>query len=155
MRNLVAKNDHNRSSVHPDRTKRPPNTVDEGLLDYYAENAVDVAQDVYDNPEVKKAKELLERGDNAKDIPLSGRAYKEACDRVVLSRSSENHKVKLFLGDQEIKGFADGASISIVPEAVDWDNCMVGKNEDGEIEIYEGPENDLLAFLETFHDCAR
>lgn len=47
MRNPVAKNDFNRSAVHPDRSKRPQNTVDEGLLDFYAENAENVAQEEY------------------------------------------------------------------------------------------------------------
>lgn len=53
MRNPVARNDYNRSATHPDRSKRPQKTVDEGLLDYYAENADNVAQCVYDNKEVK------------------------------------------------------------------------------------------------------
>lgn len=52
MRNPVAKNDHNRSATHPDRSKEPQLSVDEGLLDYYAENAQAVAQGVYDNREV-------------------------------------------------------------------------------------------------------
>lgn len=65
MRNLVAKHNHNRAAVHPDRSKKPQKTVDEGLLDYYAENAQDVAQGV----------------------------YKEACERVVLSRNSDDHVV--------------------------------------------------------------
>ena len=71
MRNPVAKNDFNRAATHPDRSKRPPQTVDEGLLDYYAENASEVAEDVYDNTEVRKAKTLLEAGDRAKDMSLS------------------------------------------------------------------------------------
>ena len=52
MRNPVAKNDYNRAATHPDRSKRPQLTVNEGLLDYYAENAQEVAQSVYDNREV-------------------------------------------------------------------------------------------------------
>lgn len=43
MRNPVARNDFNRAATHPDRSKRPQLTVDEGLLDYYAENAENVA----------------------------------------------------------------------------------------------------------------
>lgn len=53
MRNPVAKNDFNRAATHPDRSKRPQLTVDEGLLDYYAENAQDVAESVYDNTSVR------------------------------------------------------------------------------------------------------
>lgn len=53
MRNIVAKNNHNRAAIHLDRSKEPQQTVDEGLLDYYAENAENVAQRVYDNREVK------------------------------------------------------------------------------------------------------
>lgn len=48
MRNPVAKNDHNRAATHLDRSKEPQNTVDEGLLDYFAENAEKVAQREYD-----------------------------------------------------------------------------------------------------------
>ncbi|UNA02900.1 hypothetical protein [Enterobacter phage vB_ExiM_F5M1E] len=47
MRNLVAKNDHNRAATHLDRSKEPLLTVDEGLLDYYAEHAENVAQSEY------------------------------------------------------------------------------------------------------------
>ncbi len=47
MRNPVAKNDFNRAATHSDRSKRPQLTVDEGLLDYYAENAQDVAEGEY------------------------------------------------------------------------------------------------------------
>ena len=115
MRNPVARNDHNRAAVHTDRTKCPPNTVDEGLLDYYAENAQDVAQSVYDG-----------------------------C------------RVRLFIGDEEIKSSA-GETMLIkagTPE-VDWDNCMIGKNELGEIEVFECPEEDLLSWLDQFHDCKR
>lgn len=52
MRNPVAKNDHNRAATHPDRSKEPQLTVDEGLLDYYAENAQDVAQSEYERASV-------------------------------------------------------------------------------------------------------
>lgn len=47
MRNPVARHDFNRASTHQDRSKRPQQTVDEGLLDFYAENAENVAQSVY------------------------------------------------------------------------------------------------------------
>ncbi|QYC52500.1 hypothetical protein [Salmonella phage SSBI34] len=47
MRNLVAKHNHNRPAIHPDRSKEPQNTIEEGLLDYFAENAQDVAQEEY------------------------------------------------------------------------------------------------------------
>lgn len=47
MRNPVARHDHNRAATHQDRSKRPQQTVDEGLLDFYAENAENVAQSVY------------------------------------------------------------------------------------------------------------
>lgn len=53
MRNPVAKNDYNRAAVHPDRSKSPHLTVEEGLLDWYAENAQDVAESVYDNNSVR------------------------------------------------------------------------------------------------------
>lgn len=53
MRNFVAKNDRNRAATHLDRSKEPQLSVDEGLLDYYAENAENVAQRVYDNKEVR------------------------------------------------------------------------------------------------------
>jgi hypothetical protein len=53
MRNLVAKHDHNRAATHLDRSKEPQLSVDEGLLDYYAENAENVAQRVYDNESVR------------------------------------------------------------------------------------------------------
>lgn len=43
MRNLVAKHDRSRAATHLDRSKEPQQTVDEGLLDYYAENAENVA----------------------------------------------------------------------------------------------------------------
>lgn len=49
MRNPVARNDYNRAATHPDRSKEPKLTVDEGLLDYYAENAHSVAQEVYED----------------------------------------------------------------------------------------------------------
>lgn len=48
MRNLVAKHDRNRAATHLDRSKEPQQTVDEGLLDYYAENAENVAQEEYE-----------------------------------------------------------------------------------------------------------
>lgn len=47
MRNLVAKNDRNRAATHPDRSKRPQKTVDEGLLEYFSENAENVAYREY------------------------------------------------------------------------------------------------------------
>lgn len=47
MRNLVAKHDRNRAATHLDRSKEPQLSVDEGLLDYYAENAENVAQEEY------------------------------------------------------------------------------------------------------------
>lgn len=52
MRNFVAKNDYNRAAVHPDRTKKPQVGVLEGLLDYYAENAQDVAQSEYERASI-------------------------------------------------------------------------------------------------------
>lgn len=52
MRNLVAKRNHNRAATHLDRSKEPQLTVDEGLLDYYAENAQNVAEKVYDSSSV-------------------------------------------------------------------------------------------------------
>lgn len=64
MRNLVAKHDRNRAATHLDRSKEPQQTVDEGLLDYYAENAENVAQCVYDNKEVK----LFVDGEEVKPI---------------------------------------------------------------------------------------
>lgn len=48
MRNPVARNDYNRAVTHPDRSKRPQKTVDEGLLDYFAENAENVAYSEYE-----------------------------------------------------------------------------------------------------------
>lgn len=48
MRNPVARNDFNRAAAHPDRSKRPQKTVDEGLLDYFAENAENVAYSEYE-----------------------------------------------------------------------------------------------------------
>lgn len=65
MRNPVARHDHNRASVHPDRSKKAPITACEGLLEYYAQNAEDVAQ----------------------------RVYKDSCDHVVLARGKNNHRV--------------------------------------------------------------
>lgn len=47
MRNLVAKHDRNRAATHLDRSKESQLSVDEGLLDYYAENAENVAQEEY------------------------------------------------------------------------------------------------------------
>lgn len=80
MRNPVAKHNHNRAVVHPDRSKRPQKTVDEGLLDYYAENAQDVAQGV----------------------------YKDACDRVLLSRNRDNHVVGMMPDDSYIVPMTPG-----------------------------------------------
>jgi len=74
MRNPVAKHNHNRAAVHPDRSKMPQTSVEEGLLDYYAENAHNVAQEV----------------------------YKDTCDRVVLSRNSDNHVVGMMPDDSYI-----------------------------------------------------
>lgn len=67
MRNLVAKNDHNRSATHLDRSKEPQLSVDEGLLDYFAENAENVAQREYD-----RASGFLYPGQEVKksDYPL-------------------------------------------------------------------------------------
>lgn len=48
MRNPVARHDYNRSATHQDRSKRPQNTVDEGLLDYFVENAENVAYSEYE-----------------------------------------------------------------------------------------------------------
>lgn len=48
MRNFVAKNDFNRAAVHPDRSKEPQKTVDEGLLDYYVENAQGLSEEQYE-----------------------------------------------------------------------------------------------------------
>ncbi|QQG33564.1 hypothetical protein [Pectobacterium phage PcCB7V] len=48
MRNPVARNDYNRAATHPDRPKLPQKTVDEGLLDYFAENAENVAYSEYE-----------------------------------------------------------------------------------------------------------
>lgn len=53
MRNLVVKNDRNRAATHLDRSKEPQLTVGEGLLDYFAESAENVAQRVYDNESVR------------------------------------------------------------------------------------------------------
>lgn len=39
MRNYVAKNDFNRASVHPDRSKEPQYTLEDGLGDYLEEMA--------------------------------------------------------------------------------------------------------------------
>lgn len=47
MRNLVAKNDFNRASVHPDRSKEPQDYVDEGLLEYLAQTSENDAQEEY------------------------------------------------------------------------------------------------------------
>lgn len=52
MRNLVAKHDHNRAAVHTDRSKQPQSSLLEGLLDYYAENAQDIAQSEYERASV-------------------------------------------------------------------------------------------------------
>lgn len=60
MRNPVAHHDHNRAATHPDRSKNPPNTVDEGLLDYLAENAENVAQEEYERSEEVKKGALYE-----------------------------------------------------------------------------------------------
>lgn len=48
MRNPVARNDYNRSATHPDRSKEPQQSVDEGLLEYYAINAQSVAYSEYE-----------------------------------------------------------------------------------------------------------
>lgn len=48
MRNFVAKNDRNRAATHLDRSKEPQLTIDEGLLDYFAENAENVAYSEYE-----------------------------------------------------------------------------------------------------------
>lgn len=63
MRNYVAKNDFNRASVHPDRSKEPQYTLEDGLGDYLeemAENALHeelgAMEDEYidiDNPDTK------------------------------------------------------------------------------------------------------
>lgn len=52
MRNLVAKYDHNRAAVHTDRSKEPQLSLDEGLLEYFAENAQDVAQSEYERASI-------------------------------------------------------------------------------------------------------
>lgn len=72
MRNPVARNDYNRAATHPDRSKRPQNSVEEGLLDYYAENAQSVAQSEYN-----KASGWLSPGQVVKksDHPDLGRVF--------------------------------------------------------------------------------
>lgn len=52
MRNPVARNDFNRAATHPDRSKRPQKTVDEGLLEYFSENAENVAYCEYQRSSV-------------------------------------------------------------------------------------------------------
>jgi hypothetical protein len=47
MRNLVAKNDHNRASVHTDRSKEPQDYAEEGLLEYLAQTSENAAQEEY------------------------------------------------------------------------------------------------------------
>ncbi|URC22143.1 hypothetical protein CHUUTOTORO_00580 [Serratia phage vB_SmaM-ChuuTotoro] len=47
MRNLVAKNDFNRASVHADRSKEPQDSVEEGLLEYLAQTSENDAQAEY------------------------------------------------------------------------------------------------------------
>lgn len=77
MRNPVARHDYNRSATHQDRSKLPQNTVDEGLLDYYAENAENVAQTVYGIDSVrlflgnKEIKRLDDHAPKVKVLPLS------------------------------------------------------------------------------------
>lgn len=91
MRNLVAKHDRNRAATHPDRSKRPQLTVDEGLLDYYAENAQDVAEGVYDNSSVRcfidgqEVKPLVDFTPAVKCPPLSEEDIKGRTLRVELT----------------------------------------------------------------------
>lgn len=91
MRNLVAKNDHNLAATHLDRSKEPQLTVDEGLLDYYAENAENVAQRVYDNKEVRclidgeEVKPQVDLTPVVKYLPLSEEDKKSRTLRVELT----------------------------------------------------------------------
>lgn len=91
MRNPVARNDYNRAATHPDRSKQPQKTVDEGLLDYFAENAENVAQRVYDNREVRcfidgeEVKPLVDFTPAVKCIPLSEEDTKSRTLRVELT----------------------------------------------------------------------
>lgn len=90
MRNPVAKHDYNRAATHLDRSKEPLLTVDEGLLDYYAENAQDVAESVYGNSSVRcfiDGKNLSLRFDSAPTVkcpPLSEEDIKNRVLRVEL-----------------------------------------------------------------------
>ena len=91
MRNFVAKNDRNRAATHLDRSKEPQLSVDEGLLDYYAENAENVAQRVYDNKEVRcfidgeEVKPLVDLTPAVKCLPLSEEDTKSRTLRVELT----------------------------------------------------------------------
>lgn len=91
MRNPVARNDYNRAATHPDRSKRPQKTVDDGLLDYYAENAENVAQRVYDNKEVRcfidgeEVKPVVDFTPAVKCLPLSEGDMKSRTLRVELT----------------------------------------------------------------------
>lgn len=91
MRNLVAKHDRNRAATHLDRSKEPQLSVDEGLLDYYAEHAENVAQRVYDNKEVKlfidgrEVKPVVDFTPVLKCLPLSEEDKKSRTLRVELT----------------------------------------------------------------------
>lgn len=89
MNNPVAKNNFNRPATHPDRSKEPQNTVEEGLLDYYAENAENVAQGV----------------------------YKSGCDTVILGRNSDNHQMTYKPADIQLQ--VNGKLIDSFGEEVD------------------------------------
>lgn len=91
MRNQVVRNDFTRAATHPDRSKRPRLTVGEGLLDYFAENAQDVAEGVYGNSSVRcfidgqEVKPLLDFAPAVKCPPLSEEDTKNRVLSVELS----------------------------------------------------------------------
>lgn len=91
MRNLVARNDFNRAATHPDLSKRPRLTVGEGLLDYFVENAQDVAKGVYGNSSVRcfidgqEVKPIVDFAPTVKCLPLSEEDTKNRVLRVELS----------------------------------------------------------------------
>lgn len=100
MRNLVAKHDRNRAATHLDRSKEPQQTVDEGLLDYYAENAENVAQEEYD-----RCKDYLPPGSVVKksDYPKLARLFMNG-EEVVGVKDIVNHSVCCpALSEEDIK----------------------------------------------------
>lgn len=124
MRNPVAKHDYNRAATHLDRSKEPQLSVDEGLLDYYAEHAENVAQEEY------------------------GRCADYLPPGTVIKKSDYPKLARLFMNGEEIKSVTQFTDAVIKHEPLSEEDK---KSRTLRVELTLTPTPGLLAdFLDSF-----